>query len=459
MQSIQNQNKIKLADEFSYGRLARFTFPSIIIMIFSAFYGIVDGYFISNHVGETAFASVTLIIPFVQIISCMGVVLGADGGALIARTLGIGNREKAGRYFTMTMFATLIGGILFTAIGLITLRPAAHYLGATQEMLQDCLTYGKICILFSGAQLAQTILLNYLVIAEKPKLATRVVILSFLLNVILDIVFVDERFLNMGVMGAAIATGISQTVSVSILLLWFASKSNRTALRFRKTRIEYSVLRKAGYTGSAEAISIVAASVIGLLYNSQLMKYSGADAVKAYGVELYVSFVFTNIYNGYSNGASPILGYKFSSGRKREMRNVFKMSIVIMATVTMALLAAVVIFARPISEIFVGYDSELVGLTVTTLTICVMPYLVMWLNVYLSSVFSALGMGLVSAILTFIRVLVLPVICIISLPTILPLDPAWYTSVGVWYALTGAEILSAIVALIILSTQKKKFNL
>ncbi len=458
MQSIQNQNKIKLADEFTYGRLARFAFPSIIIMIFSAFCGIVDGYFVSNYVGKTAFASVNLILPFVQIINCMGVVLGADGGAVIARTLGMGNREKAGRYFTMTMIATLFGGILFTFVGLAMIRPVALYLGATQEMLVDCLTYGKICIMFSGAQLAQTVLLNYLIVAERPKIATRAIIFSFLLNLTLDILFVSDRFLNMGVMGAALSTAISQSVSLGILLLWFVSGRNRTALRFRRTRIEFSVLRKASYNGSAEAISVVAASVIGLLYNSQLMKYSGADAVAAYGVVLYVSFVFTNVYNGFSNGASPVLGYKFGAGRKREMRNVFKMSIVILITATIAMLTAVVVLARPIAEFFVGYDPNLVSLTVSTLTVCVMPYLVMWLNVYLSSVFSALGKGLTSAILTFIRVLVLPIICILGLPSILAVESAWYISVGVWYALTGAEALSAFIALIILATQRKKFN-
>ena len=302
MQSFQNQNKIQLSDHFSYGRLIRFTLPSIIIMIFSACYGIVDGYFISNYVGKTAFASVNLIIPFVQIVGVMGVLLGADGSALIARTLGTGNREKAGRYFTMTMISALFGGILFTAVGLIALRPAAYYLGATNAMIEDCLTYGKICIMFSAAQLGQKILLEYLIVAGKRKFAARVMVFAFLLNIVLDILFVHKRFLNMGIAGAALATGISQTVAAGIPLLWFASKKNKTALRFRKTKIELPTMRKASYTGSAEAISTLAASIVGLLYNSQLMKYSasGADEVAAYGVVLYVSFVFTNVYAGFS---------------------------------------------------------------------------------------------------------------------------------------------------------------
>jgi len=450
MQSIQNQKKIQLADHFTYGRLIRFTSPSIIIMFFAACYGIVDGYFISNYVGKTAFASVNLIIPFVQIIGVMGVVFGADGSSLIARTLGTGNREKAGRYFTMTMIAALFGGALFTFVGLVTLRPAAYYLGATDAMLADCLAYGKICIMFCTAQLVQKILMEYLIVAEKPKFASRVMIFAFLLNIGLDILFVHQEFLNMGVAGAAWATGISQTVAAGIPLLWFASKRNRTALRFRRTKMELPALRKASYTGSAEAISTVAASIIGLLYNSQLMKYFGPDAVAAYGVVLYISFVFTNVYSGYSSGCSPIMGYHFGAGRRREMRNIFKSSLVILATATIAMLSVVMIFARPISAIFVGYDWKLLDLTTRTLKICVLPFLIMWFNIYLSSVFSALGLGAVSAVLTVIRVVIFPVACVLFLPPILGLE-------GVWYALTGAEALSAIIGLLVLLINKKKF--
>ncbi len=454
MQSIQNQKRIQLSDHFSYGRLIRFALPSIIIMIFSAGYGIIDGYFISKYVGKTAFASVNLIIPFVQIIGIMGVVLGADGSALIARTLGIGNREKAGRYFTMTMIIALFGGVLFTGIGIIALPHAAYYLGATDAaMLKDCLAYGKICIMFTAAQLGQRILLEYLVVAGKRKFAARVMVFAFLLNIALDVLFVHGKYLNMGIAGAAWATGISQTVAAGIPLLWFASKKNKTALRFRKTKIEIPAMRKASYTGSAEAISTLAASIVGLLYNSQLMKYSasGADEVAAYGVVLYVSFVFTNVYSGFSSGCSPIMGYHFGANHKREMRNVFKMSLVILFIATIAMLSLVSIFAKPISAIFFGYDPKMLELTTRRLIICTLPFLFTWFNVYLSSVFTAIDKSAVAAVFTVLRVLVFPITCILVLPPILGLE-------GVWYALTGAEALSAVAGLLVFMTQKKKFR-
>lgn len=451
MQNIQKKRKIQLSDHFTYSRLIRFTLPSIIIMIFSSLYGVVDGYFISNIVGKTAFASVNLIIPFVQIISGLGVLLGADGGSLISRTLGTGNREKAGRYFTMTMAAMLFGGILFTVVGLITLRPAALYLGATEEMLQDCLTYGGICIMFSWAQLAQNILLGYLVVAEKPKFALRVMIFAFLLSIVLNVVFVGEDYLNLGVKGAALSTGISQTVAAGIPFLWFISKRNKTALRFRRTKIDLSVLRSVSYNGITEIVSVLAASIIGLLYNVQLMKYSGPDAVAAYGVVLYVSFVFTNVYTGYSNGALPIMGYHYGAVRFAEMRNVFKKSVVILIMVTAAMLSVVTVFAHPIAEFFVGYDEKLLEMTIRTLSICLLPFLFMWFNIYMSSVLSAIGKGATAAFLTVLRAIVFPVACIFIMPEIWGLD-------GVWYALTGAEVISAIISMLVLASQKKKFG-
>lgn len=456
MQDVQNK-KIQLSDHFTYEKLIRFALPSIIIMIFSACYGIVDGYFVSKYIGTDAFAAINLIIPYVQIISGMGVIIGADCSSLIARTLGIGNREKAGRYFTMSVFVTLIGGVIFSLFGLVALKPAAYYLGASEseELMQDALAYGEICLYFATALLTQNILLGYLVIAEKPKIAMRVIIFSFLLNIILDVVFIHEELLNMGIAGVAWATGISQTFAALVPLLWFASKRNRTALRFRKTKFEAPALRKASYTGMAEAISTLASSFIGLLFNMQLMKHNGAEAVAAYGVVLYVSFVFTNVYSGYSAGSSPIMGYHFGANRQREMRNVFKKSLVILGAATVVMLVLVFITARPLSSVFVGSEPDLLDLTTKTLMLGLLPFLFMWLNVYLDSVFSAIENGAIAAILTIIRVLVFPVICIYILPTVIP---EFWSLENVWYSLTGAEIVCVLLSLLILLTKKKKFG-
>ena len=449
MDSVQN-NRIKLSDHFTYGRLIRFAMPSIIMMIFSSIYGMIDGYFVSNYMGKTAYASVNLILPYIQIIGGMGAMLGADGSVLVARTLGTGNREKAGRYFTMTMGITLFAGIIFTIAGIAALCPVVDLLDATDEMIDDCITYGKICLLFNTMQLGQNILQGYLIVAEKPKFALRILFLSAFSNIVLNILFAHEKFLNMGVAGIALATGISQSIATLIPLIWFMSKRNHTALRFRRTKIEIKAIRRASATGSADTISALSAAVVGIFYNSQLMKIAGEDGVAAYGVIMYISFIFTAVFSGYSSGNASVMGYHYGAGHRKEMRNIFSKSMVILACATIVMAAGAVVFSQPLAAIFLDYDWDILDLTTKTLSVCIIPYLFMWFNIYAASVFSALNKGVLAAFLTIFRVVVFPVICIIELPMI-------WDSDGVWYALTAAELLSIAVSALFLLVHRKKF--
>lgn len=447
----EQDDKIQLSDHFSHKRLIRFATPSIIMMICTTIFGVVDGFFISNYVGKTAFASVNLILPFLQIIGTMGIILGADGSILIARALGAGERDKAGRYFTMTMIAALIGGLIFTVVGLIALRPVAYLLGATEEMIGDCVTYGGISLLFNTVFLMQRVLEEYLVVAEKPRFALKIMMIAGVANILLDLIFVHPAFLNMGVAGAAISTGICELATAAVALGWFISRRNRTALRFRRTRIEWNVLKKAGITGSAEAISSLSASVIGLLYNIQLMRYAGEDGVAAYGVVMYVSFLFTAIFSGYSVGTSPIMGYHYGAGNRGEMRSVLKKSIAMLAAAAAILVALASLLARPFSAIFVSYDWKLLELTTRAFVICMIPYLLTWFNTYISTVLTALDKGPLAAVLTAFRVIVFPIISIIIMPMLLELD-------GVWLSLTVAEVMAVIMMGIAFLTQKRKFG-
>ena len=451
MYGIQN-NKIKLSDHFTYGRLVRFAIPSIIMMIFSSIYGMIDGYFVSHFFGKTAYASVNLIIPYIQIVSGMGVVLGADGSVLVARTLGEGNREKAGRYFTMTMAVTFFAGIVFTIAGLATLTPVVHLLGATPEMVDDSMTYGIICLSFSAMQLAQNILLGYLIVAEKPKFAISILFLSACCNIILNLLFAHGKLLNMGLAGIALATGISQSIAALVPLIWFMSKRNRTALRFRRTKIEIKAIRRASATGSADTISTLSASIVGIFYNIQLMHYAGENGVAAYGVIMYISFVFTAIFSGYCSANSSVMGYHYGAGHRKEMRNIFKKSVVILALATLALVVLTGVFARPFATIYLGYNFELLDLTIEILSVCIIPHLFMWFNIYMTSVFAALNQGKTSASLTVLRVAVFPLGFMIVLPMIWEMQGVWLA-----YALTASEILSIFVSLLFLLPQRKKF--
>ena len=308
--------KIQLFDHFSYGRLLRFTLPSIMMMIFTSIYGMVDGFFVSNIVGKTAFASTNLIIPYLQIIGGVGAMLGVGGSALVAKTLGEGDIKKARRYFTMMMYLMLGTSVFFTGVGIAALKPVAYLFGATENMIGDCMTYGTICLLFTTALQAQYTFQSYLVVAEKPKFALTVVVLAGITNMVLDYVFMAA--LKMGVAGAALATGLSECVGGIVPFIWFLSKKNTSALKFTKTKFEKSPMIKACINGSSEMMTSVSASVTGILYNLQLMKHAGEDGVAAYGVVMYAAFVFIGVYAGYSSGSSPIMGYH--SGHKTIMK-------------------------------------------------------------------------------------------------------------------------------------------
>lgn len=441
--------KIQLSDHFNYGKLIRFTLPSIMMMIFTSIYGVVDGYFISKYVGKTAFASVNLIIPYLQILGGIGAMLGVGGSALVAKTLGEGKVQKAREYFTM-MIKLMIGtGILFTIIGIIFLKPMAYVFGATENMMNDCVVYGVVCLFFNTFLMLQYGFQSYLIVAEKPKFGLVVTIIAGCTNMVLDYVLV--KVLAMGIMGAALATGISQCVGSIIPIIWLLSKKNTSALRLVKTKFEIEPIAKACVNGLSEMLSTVSVSITGILYNLQLMKYAGENGVAAYGVVMYGGFIFIGLYAGYSSGSSPIMGYHYGAGNHKEMKNILKKSLIMLAGAAIVLTSLAMLLAGNIANIFVGYDLELTEMTTRAFRICSIPFLAMWFNMYASSFFTALNDGIVSAVISFMRALVLPVICIFTLPFIWEVD-------GVWMSLVVSEFVGVIVSLAFMIGKKKKYK-
>ncbi len=441
--------RIQLSDHFSYGKLIRFTLPSITMMIVTSIYSVVDGYFISNFVGKTAFASVNLIIPYLQILGGVGAMLGIGGSALTAKTLGEGDIPRARRYFTMMVYLMVAAGVLFGAIGAIFLRPMAYVFGATDDMIGNIMIYGNTCMVFIVAFVVQYGVQSFLIVAEQPKLGLYATLLAGFTNMLLDFLF--TAVFKWGVFGAALATGLSQTVGAGMPLLWFLSRSNNSALHFTRTRIELGAILKASANGSSEMMSSVSASITGILYNLQLMKYAGEDGVAAYGVVMYAAFIFLGIFVGYSTGSAPVMGYHYGAQNHAEIKNVLKKSMTLLAASAVVLTALAMLFARTLSKLFIGYDANLLEMTTHAFTICSIPFLFMWFNIYTSSFFTALNDGAVSAAISFMRALVLPVICILALPAIWQLD-------GVWYSMVASELLGVFVSLWFMLRKRKKYH-
>lgn len=440
--------KIKLSDHFTYSKLLRFVFPSIIMMVFTSIYGVVDGLFVSNFAGKTAFASINLVMPFVMILGGIGFMIGTGGTALVSKVLGEGKKEKANEIFTMMIIFTLLLGALLSVIGVISMPWVAKFLGATEEMMADCVIYGRIVTGFTVAFMLQNVFQSFLIAAEKPKLGLLATVLAGITNMSLDAIFIIV--FKWGVAGAAIATGLSQCVGGIFPLIYF-SRKNSSLLRLTKTKLEIKPILNACGNGSSELMSNISSSVVSMIYNFQLMKYVGEDGVSAYGVLMYVQFIFVAIYIGYAIGCAPITGYHFGARNHNELKNMLRKSSFLSAVSGVVLTILAIALSSPLAKLFVGYDKELYELTRHAFRLFAYSFLLAGFNIFTSSFFTALNNGAVSAAISFMRTLIFQTSSVLILPIFLGVD-------GIWWAITVAEFFAFILSLIFLFAKRKKYN-
>ena len=440
--------KIKLSDHFTYSKLLRFVFPSIIMMIFTSIYGVVDGLFVSNFAGKTAFASINLVMPFVMILGGIGFMIGTGGTALVSKVLGEGKKEKANKIFTMMIIFTLLLGTLLSVIGVVSMPWVADFLGATEEMMADCILYGRIVTGFTVTFMLQNVFQSFLIAAEKPKLGLLATVLAGVTNMVLDAIFIIV--FKWGVAGAAIATGLSQCVGGIFPLIYF-SRDNSSLLRLTKTKLEIKPILNACGNGSSELMSNISLSVVSMIYNFQLMKYVGEDGVSAYGVLMYVQFIFVAIYIGYAIGCAPITGYHFGAQNHGELKNMLRKSAFLSAISGVVLTILAIVLSSPLAKLFVGYDEELYELTRHAFSLFAYSFLLAGFNIFTSSFFTALNNGAVSAAILFMRTLIFQTSSVLILPIFLGVD-------GIWWAITVAEVFAFILSLIFLFAKREKYH-
>ena len=442
------KTQIQLSDHFTYQKLLRFVLPSIVMMVFTSIYGVVDGLFVSNFAGKTPFAAINLVMPFIMVLGGIGFMIGTGGTALVSKVLGEGEPEKAKRYFTMMILFTLLVGAVLTVFGVTMMEKVARFLGATDEMLHDCVLYGRIVISFTAAFMLQNVFQSFLIAAEKPKLGLIATVAAGVTNMALDALFIAG--FHWGVAGAAIATGLSQCVGGLLPLIYFL-RPNSSKLRLVRTKLELRPILNACGNGSSELMSNISSSIVSMIYNFQLLKYIGEDGISAYGVLMYVQFVFIAIDIGYSIGCAPIVGFHFGAQNHTELKNMLGKSVKLMcgAGVVMAVLAQVL--AAPLARLFVGYDEVLYTLTCHAFRLFSFAFLFAGFNIFASSFFTALNNGLISAVISFLRTLVLQTSSVILLPLIFGVD-------GIWYAITAAEIFATTISVIFLFAKRKKYH-
>ena len=443
-----SKQPIRLSDHFSYAKLLRFTLPSICMMVFTSIYGVVDGLFVSNFAGKTPFAAINLVMPFIMILGGMGFMIGTGGTALVSKLLGEGKKDEAHRTFSMMVLFTLLLGLVLSAVGFLTMRPVSYFLGATDAMIDDCVLYGRIVTGFTFAFMLQNVFQSFFIAAEKPRLGLIVTVAAGVTNMALDALFI--AVFDWGVAGAAIATGLSQCVGGVLPLIYFL-RPNDSLLRMRPTALRLRPILQACGNGSSELMSNISSSLVGMLYNFQLMRLIGEDGVSAYGVLMYVQFIFVAIFIGYSIGSAPVVSFHFGAQNHGELKSLLRKSVLLTSSGGVLLTVAARLLAALLAHLFVGYDAVLFDLTTHAFRLFSWSFLLAGFNIFTSGFFTALNNGAISAAISFLRTLVFQTASVLILPLLLGVD-------GIWWAITVAEIFAFLISLLFLFLKRNKYH-
>lgn len=442
--------KIQLSDHFSYGRLLRFTAPSIAMMIFTSVYGVVDGFFVSNYAGKTPFAAVNLIMPFLMVIATVGFMFGTGGSALVAKSFGEGEPERANRNFSLFVYVSFALGVVLAVLGIVFIRPISIRLGAEGALLDNCVVYARIILAALPFYVLQLLFQSFFVTAEKPQLGLAVTVSAGLTNMVLDAVLVISLPQQYKLAGAALATALSQVVGGTVPLFYFARK-NSSILRLGRTSFDGRAILKACTNGSSEFMSNVSMNIVGMLYNTQLLKFAGENGVAAYGVMMYVSMIFSAAFIGYSIGTAPVVSYHDGARNFPELKSLLRKSLVVIGLFGVCMVASAELLSSRLARMFVGYDAALMELTVSGFQIFALSFIFMGFAIYGSSFFTALNDGLTSAAISFLRTLVFQVAAVLLLPIIWDID-------GIWMSIVVAEFMAVVLTAAFLATKRRKYH-
>lgn len=441
---------IQLSDRFTYGKLIKFTLPSIAMMIFTSIYSVVDGFFVSNYAGKVAFSAVNLIMPFLMIVATVGFMFGAGGTAIVANAFGAGDKEKANRYFSLFVYVAFVLGVLFTILGFVFIRPIAALLGAKEELLEHCVVYGRIILTTLPFFVLQLVFQSFFVAAEKPGFGLFVTGAAGVANMVLDAFLVILLPLEYKLAGAAIATAVSQFIGGIIPVVYF-SRKNSSILRLGKTSFYGKTIFKACTNGSSEFMNNVSMSIVGMLYNIQLLKFAGENGVAAYGVMMFVSMFFSAAFIGYSVGVAPVFAYHDGARNHDELKGLLKKSLRLLGVGGLVMVTAAQLLAVPLAQIFVGYDKELMNLTVSGFRIFAIAFPFMGFAIFGSGFFTALNDGLTSALIAFLRTFVFQLGSVLLLPMIWQID-------GIWISIVVAEVMAVVLTAVFLVVKRKKYQ-
>ena len=439
---------IRLSDHFDYKKLLRFTLPSIIMMVFTSVYGVVDGLFVSNFAGEIPFTAVNFIMPVLMILGAVGYMFGAGGSALVAKTMGEGDKQKANRLFSLFVYVTAVCGVVLAVVAFIFLRPIASWLGAEGQLLDDCGLYGRIILVALPFYMLQYEFQSFFITAEKPGLGLIVTVIAGCTNIAFDALFV--AVFDWGLVGAAVATALSQAVGGIVPVFYFVFV-RKGVLRLGRAKFDLKAILQASANGSSELMSNIAMSVVSILYNVQLLKYAEESGVAAYGVLMYANYMFVAVFIGYSTGIAPVIGYHYGADDTKELKGLFRKSLILIGIFSVVMFVLGEALGYPLAKIFVGYNGELVKMTTKAFLIASFSFLFSGFAIFGSSFFTALNNGLISALISFLRTLVFQVAAVLIFPLVWELN-------GIWFSIVAAEIMAVAITVIFFIACRKKYR-
>ncbi len=440
--------RIQLSDHFTYRRLLRFVMPPVLMMVCTSLYGIVDGFFVSNYVGKTSFAAVNLIMPVLMGVGSVGFMVGTGGSAVVSVKLGEGKRDTANRYFSMLIYTTLAFSVLLAVFDFVFTPAISAALGAEGELLHDCIIYGRILFASGPVFILQNIFQNFFVTAERPDLSLKVSVAAGVTNMAFDYLLI--AVFRQGIAGAALATALGEAVGGIVPVFYFARKNN-SLLRLGKALPEWRTIALACANGSSEMVSNLSMSVVNILYNFQLMRMAGEDGVAAYGIIMYVNFVFQAIFFGYAIGCAPVVSYHYGAGNRVELKNLSGKSLVLMCVTGIVMTLLAEFCNAPLVRVFAGYDAALSAMTCQGFRLYALAFLMMGVNIWSSAFFTALNNGVVSAAISFLRTLLFQTAAILLLPLLFGMK-------GIWLAIVAAELPGLLVSVIFLAWGRKRYR-
>ena len=446
--TINDQMTSSLDKDIDFKFLIKFSLPSIIMMVFLSVYTIVDGVFISKLVGTDALSAVNIVYPVIALLMAISTMIGTGGNAIVSRKLGEGKTEEARKDFSTLVYTVIFLGVTLSILSYLFLKPIIIFLGANAAIYEYCDIYAKIMLIFTPALLLAMMFKILLVTAGQGHLGLILTVLGGVVNMILDYVFIST--FNMGIAGAALATGIGYCITGLCGLVYFIF-ARKNVLHLVKPHFHADLLKETCINGSSEMVSTLSGSIITLVFNNILMRMAGVDGVAAITVILYLQMLLAAVYMGYAMGISPLLGYNYGKKDEMNLKSIFKISIITISIISGAVLMFGVFKAGSLAALFTHRGTNVYILAESGLRLFSVSFLFSGINIFASSMFTALSNGKVSAIISFVRTLAFQLICLYTLPTFLGIN-------GVWLAIPVAELLSLVVSIYFIRKYRNEYK-